>query len=286
MSVAVATLTGRREGALLDLPSVRHMADLLAARCRERSWVRTSVASLDRFRVLTDSQDLEGLLGQSRGDVSVAERALAAFQQALGSFADSQIAALAMGPKLWFRLNGVPVPWVCLRPSDSAPPPDDVEGPTLDRMVLLALIGSGLQLAELLRLRVGDIGSLDADGRLAPDRAADPLAVRYTTRRGKQREYITFLSFQARQALQASFRQRTTAGQALEHDAPLFARSNGTAATAGSVAYARRRNQALIQAGNQVNVTMCRATGEFFRNWGMPGARFTARQQAEEVEAL
>ena len=52
-----------------------------------------------------------------------------------------------------------------------------------ERIILLALIGSGLSLAELLRLRVGDVGSLDSEGRLIADVEADPLAVQYTPRR-------------------------------------------------------------------------------------------------------
>jgi hypothetical protein len=39
----------------------------------------------------------------------------------------------------------------------------------------------------------------------------------------------------------------------------------------------RARSAALIGAGNDVNVTLCRATGDFFRAWGMPGARFDPR---------
>src|SRR5919201_1501264 len=69
MAVAVTPATilhGRREGALLTLPSVQRMADVLAARCREPSWVRTSVASLERFRALAGYEDLEALLARRR----------------------------------------------------------------------------------------------------------------------------------------------------------------------------------------------------------------------------
>src|SRR5207244_5588983 len=73
-----------------------------------------------------------------------------------------------------------------------------------ERAILLSLIGSGLRLAELLRLRIGDIGSLDSQGRLIPDIEADPLAVQFSPRRGKQVERLTFLTYQARQAFRAS----------------------------------------------------------------------------------
>jgi len=261
------------------------MADTLAARCRAASWVRTSIASLERFRVMTGNQDLEALLERSLRDVAEAERALQAFARALTSYADAQVAALAIGPKLWFRLNGVAVTWRPLTAGGAPLPLAVADRHAVDRLVLLALIGSGLHLAELLRLQVGDAGSLGPDGRIIPDREADPLAVGYVSRRGRPREQITFLSHPARAALLADLERRQALGQLANADAPLIARRDGSPATAGTVAYARRRNAALIQAGNAVNVAMCRATGDFFREWGMPGARFVEPhdRSAQEV---
>ncbi|HEY3208799.1 MAG TPA: hypothetical protein VGL18_03270, partial [Actinomycetota bacterium] len=69
-------LAGRRESDLFELPSVRRMADLLAVRCREPSWVRTLVSGLDRFRTMTGTDDLERLLEAARLDVAEADRAL------------------------------------------------------------------------------------------------------------------------------------------------------------------------------------------------------------------
>src|SRR5205823_5220472 len=206
---------------------------------------------------------------------------------------ESQTSGLAMGAKIWFRLNGVAVPWRPLAGIASPPalPTSDQQG--VEHVILLALIGSGLQLAELLRLRVGDVGSLDADGRLIPDVEADPLAVQFIPRRGKQVERVTFLTYQARQALLASLEQRADKSamgsinrplrpsgvihrthtldldapnrplrsirainrtHALDLDAPLLAESNGSQVTAQSVARARRRSRALIRAGSEVNV--------------------------------
>ena len=282
MRAADHALAGRREATLLSLPTVRRMADLLAERCREQSWVRTSVASLDRFRATLDDQDLEGLLERARLDPSEGDRALHAFGHALRGYTDTQIAALAMGPKIWFRLNGVAVAWRPLAQADLRMPLTPAQRHPLDRLVLLMLIGSGLHLAELLRLRIGDAGSINGDGRIVLDLKAEPLALRYVPQRGKPCERITFLSFHAREALLAELDSRRTVGLTLELDAPLIARRDGRAATPGSVSYARRRNAALIQAGNAVNVAMCRATGDFFRTWGMPGSRFQAALEITE----
>jgi hypothetical protein len=278
---AADVLAGRRERALLAWPSVRRMAELLAARCREPSWVRTSVASLDRFRTLTGHHDLEALLERARTEPAAAERALGAFASALAGATASQVAGLAMGPKIWFRVNGVMVPWRPL-PGVPAPPPlTGAEPAALDRLVLLALIGSGLLLAELLRLRVGDVGSLDMAGCVIPEVDAEPWAVQHTPRRGRAGERITFLTYQARQVLRADLTRRATAGQPIGREAPLLVQGDGSAATRASVARARRLNLALIRSGNAINVELCRTTGDFFRTWGLPGSRFVGPEELD-----
>jgi hypothetical protein len=305
-SRAATILRGRREGALLALPSVQRMADVLAARCRERSWVRTSVASLERFRVLAAGDDLEALLARARAEPAEAERALGSFAVALGRMpnagrmqyapTEGQVAALAMGPKIWFRVNGVAIPWRPLPKVDvrhsalgvgigpgaqcerQTPNAERLgEGP--EGLILLALIGSGLYRAELLRLRLGDVGSLDAEGRLVPDIEAEPLAVQYMPRRGRQGARVTFLTYQARQALLADVARRTAAGQPTGPDAPLIACGDGSGSRASNIARARRRSASLIHAGNAVNVELCLATGNFFRAWGLPGSRFVGPEE-------
>jgi hypothetical protein len=274
---ATRILAGRREGELLAFPSVRRMADILAARCREPSWVRTSVASLDRFRVMTEQTDLEMLLARAKANPAVAEQALASFACALADYTDGQVSALAMGAKIWFRLNGVDVPWRPLPGKSSDPVLSTADQQGTERVILLALIGSGLQLAELLRLRIGDVGSLDAEGRLIPDIEADPLAVQHIPRRGKQEERITFLTYFTRLALLATIQQSTIErypSQPLDLNAPLITQRDGSKATLASVAKARQRSKSLIRACSDTNVSLCRATGDFFREWGLPGSRF------------
>ena len=306
---ATQILAGRREGELLAFPSVRRMADILSQRCREPSWVRTSVASLERFRTMTRHADLEQLLKEAVADSTinvnmaeassdttihvtppvgvrggVAEEALTAFASALSGYTESQISALAMGAKIWFRLNGVALPWRPLPGIPSSPVLSTGGAQETERLVLLALIGSGLRLAELLRLRRGDVGSLDTEGRLIPDIEADPLAVQYTPRRGKQIERITFLTYSTRQALLASLEQIPP--HIIDLDAPLIAQSDGSKATVVSVARARRRSKALIRAGSDVNVALCRATGDFFRDWGLPGSRFVGPEDLNIEEYI
>jgi hypothetical protein len=291
-------LAGRRELGLLEFPSVGRMAQLLAARCREVSWVRTLVPALDRFRVLTGTADLEALLRDARAEVGataagaagpavagadggragVAAVALDAFARALDGRTDVAVAGLAMGPKVWFRLNGVPVPWRPLPASATARRlPEEAIPDAGERVVLLAPVGSGLHLSELLRLRVGDLGSLDEEGGLVPDPEAEPLAVRFTRLRDGGGQRITFLSYHARAALLADLHRRRLAGHDTGPGAPVVAGPRGQPATPAMVAGASRRSTALIRAGSRLNVELCRTTGEFFRSWGLPGSHFVAR---------
>ena len=279
-------LAGRREGELLAFPSVQRMANILAEHCREEAWVRTSVASLDRFRTMTGHSDLEALLQQAMAEPAVAEQALAAFGTAMAGYTESQISGLAIGAKIWFRLNGVAVPWRPLAGIASPPalPTTDQQG--VEHVILLALIGSGLRLTELLRLRLGDAGSLDSEGRLIPDIEADPLAVQFIPHRGKQTQRITFLMYQARQALLASLEQSTAAGKPLDLAMPLVAQSDGSKVTSASVKQARRRSKSLIRATSETNVALCRATGDFFREWGLPGSHFEGLEELNIEEYI
>ncbi len=271
---ATRILAGRREGNLLAFPSVRRMTDILSQRCRETSWVRTSVASLERFRALTGYSDLEELRELAIAEPVIAEQALKRFATALSDYTDIQVSGLAMGAKIWFRLNDIAVPWRPLGGTISVELLPTAGPKSAERIILLSLIGSGLRLAELLRLRVGDIGSLDSEGCLIPDIEADPLAVRFVPRRGKQVERITFLTYQARTALLESLKRSHSDRDSLQLDAPLITQADGSPVTAASVSRARQRSQSLIHAGNEVNVTLCRTTGDFFREWGLPGSRF------------
>jgi integrase len=290
---AAGALRGRRELALLEVPSVRRMASVLAERCREPSWVRTLVPAVDRFRALTGTDDLEELLATARaqaraappGAVTVADRTLESFALALRGRTDAAVAGLATGPKVWFRLGGVPVAWRQLPATAVARElPAQAVPDAAERLVLLAPVGSGLRIAELLRLRVGDVGSLDEDGWLLPDPAAEPLAVRYQQRAAGERiERITFLSFAARQVVVEHLEQRRRAGMDTGPDAPLIAGPDGRGIGRATVERARRRANAVIRTSSALNVELCRKTGEFFREWGLPGSRFVPTPEPASV---
>lgn len=287
--IARQALVGRRELGLLDEPSALLLARLLVRRCRRPDpWVRAGVGTLDRFAREVALGDLPGLLAAGRADPAEAERSLQRIAWRHDGIAASQLASLSFGPRLWWTAAGVPVSWRPLLagagttgadPSGRAAAADNAAGPLPGRrtdvdvrLLLLAVIGTGATDTELLGVRVRDAGRLDATGTLVADLAAEPLAVAY---RGEDdgAEHVTFLSFEARAALHAQLAAR---GRLAPED-PLLLPSDRAAPALHA---ARSMSSALIGAGNDVNVTMCRATGDFFRGWGMPGARFDVRTQS------
>jgi len=275
----VAALAGRREFALLSQPSVSRLVRLLARRCSSpEPVIRAAVSTLDRFRVEAASGRLSPVLAAARNDPRAAEDRLREWVTRDPAMTDSQAAALAFGPKLWLRANGVRVRW---RPLGGAPAltrsaargdrPQALDDAA--RPLLLALAGSGMSADELLTLRVGDAGSMDEEGGVRPDLDAEPLAVGYQAEGDRRR--LAFLSYEARAAVHAALSDRDGAGQ------DPSARLIGGPPAAALLERARTRHQQLIAAGNDVNVATCRATGEFFRAWGEPGSRFSQQRPAE-----
>lgn len=273
MSVAEvrAALTGRRELALLDEPSVLAVGVLLTRRCRDpQPWVRAAVTTLDRFGREVAGGDLSGLLERGHTDARVATASLDALARRHDGLGAAQLALLGFGPRLWWTVGGVDVPW---RPLPGGMPgqvplPGARSDPDV-RLLLLALIGTGATLTELIGVRVRDAGRLDAAGRLVPDLDAEPLAVSYRPD-GPGPSRVTFLSYDARRALQERIASRGEPGP----DEPLLLPAGGLQRAAAA---ADRLSGSLIEAGNDVNVLLCRTTGEFFRTWGLPGARYDAR---------
>jgi hypothetical protein len=272
-SLATEALAGRKELALLDDPSVARVAAVLAARCRNPApWVRAAVGTLARFAAEVASGDLPGLLGQGRADAGAAEASLRRLAVRHDGRDPAQLAALAFGPTLWWQLGGVDLSGLPAGSSRVTPIPRVAErgdaAAREARLLMLSLLGTGLTVDELLRVRVRDAGRLDAEGGVRPDLEAEPLALEYTADDDGQRR-LTFLSFEAHAAVREGL-----AGRRPGPDDPLLLPSGAQGQARRSVT---ARSAALIGAGNDVNVTLCRATGDFFRAWGMPGARFDPR---------
>ena len=214
-SLAQAALRDRREAGLLSLPSVARMAEVLAEQCRETSWVRLAVSTLDRFRAacVGEPQQLEVLLALARDEPETAMSSLARFAACVSRYTASQVEALAFGTKVWLALEGVAGPWRPLRNDlQSAGPFGTRVGGDL-KLVLQAMIGSGLALQELVAVRLADVGVLTANGDVAPDVLASPLAIRYTPLEAPETRRLTFLPFHAQPEFAASLARRAAAGR-------------------------------------------------------------------------
>ncbi|MCW2723667.1 MAG: hypothetical protein JWN35_588 [Frankiales bacterium] len=274
-TLARRALVGRREQGLLDDPSVLAMALVLVRCCRgPEPWVRAAVATTDRFRREVAADDLPGLLAAGRADPAAAETSLRVLHVRHHGLAGGQLASLAFGPTLWWTAAGIRVPWrMPTAAPGSAPLPGRRTDPDV-RLLLLAVIGTGATQEELLGVRVCEAGRLAPDGRLVPDLDAEPLAVVYRDR-DDGKEHVTFLSYEARRALADQLSLR---GELVPDEPLLLPPARAAVASARGSA----TSAALIGAGNDVNVAMCRATGDFFRTWGMPGARFVTRTTTSE----
>ena len=260
------------------------MAAVLAERCREPSWVRTLVAGLDRFRRAHRPRRPGGAAGggavrpgggrplparpgarpgrparRRRGRPGHGGQGLVPAERGAG-----RLAAPARR-----HLGQAPARGRAGRPGGTA-------------------AGAGARSAAACTwpscCACGSATSArwTPTGGCCAEPQAEPLAVRYQQRRGRPAERITFLSFAARAAVLEHLERRRLDGLDTGPRAPLVAGPDGRPVGRATVARARRRSNAVIRAGNNLNVDMCRKTGEFFREWGLPGSRFTPTPEGGE----
>lgn len=268
--VARRVLKNRRELALLELPSVMRVAEILAERVRRPDvWIRNSVTTIDRFGREVCDGDLEGTLAVCLQDAMSAELLLEKYRALHAGLTNVQMAALMFGPKLWFAFNGVEFVWdegYAERPrihiANSAKGDFDPEV----RLFMLSLIGTGLNFDELATIRIKDAGSLDSSGNLVPDLRSNPLALEFDTEEGRR---ITFLGEEARASLVDTLAGRDVASD----EEPLIAPAD-TFEELRAVAEARGKST--IASNSRVDRVLCSTVGKFFLEWGIPGRNFYA----------
>lgn len=265
--VARRTLSNRREISLLEVPSVMHVASILAERTKKPDfWIRSAVTTLDRFSREVCDGDLEAALKAGQADPLTAELLNQKYLQLHQDLTSVQLASLIFGPKLWWTFNGVSVPWA---KQFSTQPRSHIANSTkrdfdpVVRLIMLGLIGTGLTFEEMEKIKVKDSGSLDVDGNLAENPFSDPLVLQLDTDEGPR---ITFLGEEAREALHQQLLVRNPkSDDTLFADAVDFERFKQHADT---------RGKAIIETVNNVNVMLCKTVGDFFLEWGVPGSKF------------
>lgn len=265
--IARRSLKNRRELLMLEEPSVAAVGVILAERVRKPDvWIRVAVTTLDRFSREVCDGDLASALRAGKADPLVAEMLIQKYLFLHEDLTSVQISSLLFGPKLWWTINGVNVPWsssnvVGKRPHIANSTKHDFDPKA--RLLMLSLIGTGLTFEEVVSIRVKDAGSLDSKGNLLPNLQSDPLALEYETDEGPR---ITFLGEEARAALANAIADRKPQSEDL-----LFA---DKAEIQSLKLIADKRGKSIIETVSQVNVDLCRTVGDFFRVWGIPGSNF------------
>jgi len=265
--VARRTLKNRRELSLLEIPSVMRVACILAE-CTKKPdfWVRSAVTTLDRFSREVCDGDLEAALKAGKADPLNAELLNQKYLQMHQDLTSVQLAALILGPKLWWTFNGVQVPWV--KQFTTVPRSHIANSSKRDfdpttRLLMLSLVGTGLTFDDIEKIKVKDAGSLDVDGNLVENPFSDPLVLQVETEDGPR---ITFLGEEAREALSNLLIDRNPSSED-----PLFADPEDFKRFMG---HAEARGKSIIETVNDVNVTLCKTVGDFFLEWGIPGRNF------------
>ena len=265
--VARRTLKNRRELSLLEIPSVMRVACILAE-CTKKPdfWVRSAVTTLDRFSREVCDGDLEAALKAGKADPLNAELLNQKYLQMHQDLTSVQLAALILGPKLWWTFNGVQVPWV--KQFTTVPRSHIANSSKRDfdpttRLLMLSLVGTGLTFDDIEKIKVKDAGSLDVDGNLVENPFSDPLVLQVETEDGPR---ITFLGEEAREALSNLLIERNPSSED-----PLFADPEDFKRFMG---HAEARGKSIIETVNDVNVTLCKTVGDFFLEWGIPGRNF------------
>lgn len=265
--VARRALQNRREITLLEDKSLMKVASVLAERTRKPDfWIRSAITTLDRFAREVCNSDLESALVSAQKDPLIAELMIEKFLTLHSDLTNVQLASLLFGPKLWFTLNGVDIPWsVYLSSKEQVHIANSKErdfNPAV-RLLMLSLVGTGLTFEEIATIKVKDAGSLDRTGKIVSNHLSSPLAIEFTTPEG---EFITFLGEEARAVLVEQLNER-----AIQPDDLLFADKDQLEKFKER---ADARGKAIIETVNEVNVTLCKTVGDFFLKWGVPGANF------------
>jgi hypothetical protein len=265
--IARLALKNRREIVMLEQPTVMAVAKVLAERVRKPDvWIRSAISTLDRFSREVCSGDLDAALQDAKADPLVAEMLLQKYLFLHEDLTSVQLASLLFGPKLWWTINGIDVPWssnyIESKRTHIANSANQDYDPKV-RLLMLSLIGTGLTFDEVATIRIKDAGSLDSKGALVPNISSDPLALEFDTEEGRR---ITFLGEEARAALVQTLKERK-----VNDDDLLFAEKEEIEKVA-VIAAGRGRNT--IETVQSVNVTLCKVVGDFFRVWGIPGSNY------------
>ncbi len=222
-------------------PSVKKIHEAIAGsrRLGSEGTVENYVNYVSLFTKFLGFKDPEtALKAMQTGKVDAGERIDAFIGYALDkqSKSHSTVRNYAFGVKKWLDLNGVKVNWAKIempnsnmtREEDRAPSKNELKkllnhaSSSRDRAVIFIASSSGLRIGTLLSLKVGDVNFNYPD--VASLTVKRKRGRKFGSKRSRSagRYFVTFITPEARNALQQYLAEREAAGEQVKPDSPLI----------------------------------------------------------------
>jgi integrase len=222
-------------------PSIARLSEAITGKRRMGSegTVTNYVKAVRKFCVFLEVSDPEVLLKKLlSGELDPRAKVDSYIDYALTEkkFAHGHVRNLVFGIKKWFELNGVKVDWPRIELPTSTEISEEDRAPTKeelkrllnhassarDRALIYCLTSSGLRIGTILSLKVGDVDFSYPDvARFTVERKRGR---KFSTKRnGNQGKlFISWITPEARMALQQYLKEREAQGETVTPDSPLF----------------------------------------------------------------
>jgi integrase len=224
-----------------NYPSIARLSEAIAGQRRmgSEATVTNYVKAVKKFCVFLEVSDPEVLLKKLlSGELDPRAKVDAYIDYALTEkkFAHGHVRNLVFGIKKWFELNGVKVDWARIELPTSTEIAEEDRAPTKeelkrllnhassarDRAIIYCETSSGLRIGTLLSLKVGDVDFSYPDvARLTVERKRGR---KFSNKRnGSQgRLFVSWITPEARMALQQYLKEREAQGETITPNSPLF----------------------------------------------------------------
>jgi len=222
-------------------PSIARLSEAITGKRRMGSegTVTNYVKAVRKFCVFLAVSDPEVLLKKLlSGELDPRAKVDSYIDYALTEkkFAHGHVRNLVFGIKKWFELNGVKVDWARIELPTSTEIAEEDRAPTKeelkrllnhassarDRALIYCETSSGLRIGTILSLKVGDVDFSYPDvARFTVERKRGR---KFSTKRnGSQgRLFVSWITPEARMALQQYLKEREAQGETITPDSPLF----------------------------------------------------------------
>lgn len=224
-----------------NYPSISRVAEAIAGSRRMGSETTVEVytrgiAKFVKFLGFKDPE--EALTAIQSGKVDAGAKVDSFIDYALDELglSHSSVRSHSFSIKKWLELSGVKVDWAKIElpsatettESDRAPTKDELKlllnhaASSRDRFVILGDSSSGLRIGTFLSLKVGDVDLSYPDVALIRVEKAKGRKFGSKRSRGTGKMFFTFMTPEAKTALQQYLKERETSGEAITPESPLI----------------------------------------------------------------